>query len=263
MLSSEMANPQPSTNRPGLIYLLTSPSKKQYVGQTVQTFRDRMREHESASRIKIDEGCRALNNAIRLYGWDNFTKEIILYCNESELDNYEEKFIEIHNTLAPGGYNLTTGGHGNKRYSEETKELIRHAAFARDTTVYRRTEDTKNLPKYMVKTAIGEKIGYKISKHPLCPAKYFASKSKTMEEKERECREFLDKLNMGEIPNKPEREFPRGIQQYGDNCRILYKKPDGSYYCKNFSSGKLTKQEKLDLALKDLARVKAELGIQD
>ena len=50
------------------IYVATSPSGKQYVGQTVQTFEDRINSHKSSS-----SNCTLLKYAIRKYGFDNLS----------------------------------------------------------------------------------------------------------------------------------------------------------------------------------------------
>ena len=87
------------------IYKHTSPSGKGYVGQTVDQSR-RNYQHQSDN-----SPCVALANAIRKYGWDNFTHELLCICFDNEYaDNVEKLLIFEHNTMYPNGYNLTSGG---------------------------------------------------------------------------------------------------------------------------------------------------------
>ena len=66
---------------------------------------------------RMADSCRYLNNAIRKYGWDNFKKEIIIDdVPEEDLSNLETSYIDVENTLAPNGYNLTKGGEGISGY---------------------------------------------------------------------------------------------------------------------------------------------------
>ena len=92
--------------RRSVIYKITSPSGKAYVGQT-GWFAQRMSKHK---RCK-NSGCRALKAAVRKYGWDSMRVEILVdNPPEEELDSLEIALIREHGTRAPAGYNLTDGG---------------------------------------------------------------------------------------------------------------------------------------------------------
>ena len=116
----------------------------EYIGQTVQDdFQVRLAGHMA----DVNNGRRRhLYNAIRLYGWDQFTIEI-LYSFPKEgnwkerLDELEIQEIARRGTLAPHGYNNETGGNRNKVLHEDTKELMssvrsgeRHAMFGKHHT---------------------------------------------------------------------------------------------------------------------------------
>ena len=93
----------------GCVYKLTSPSGKVYVGITRGSAENRFKVHakEAAS------GKSALAAAIRKYGASSFTLEVLeRYENWEDLCEAEKKNIEDFGSLAPGGYNLTTGGDG-------------------------------------------------------------------------------------------------------------------------------------------------------
>jgi len=68
-----------------------------------------------------------LNEAIKKYGKENFTKETMAWCYTKEhLDFLEKFYIKFFNSKVPNGYNLTDGGKGNSGFSvsEETKKKI-------------------------------------------------------------------------------------------------------------------------------------------
>lgn len=117
---------------------------KEYIGQTVQEdFQVRLNGHMA----DVNNGRRRhLYNAIRLYGWDQFTIEI-LYSFPKEgnwkerLDELEILEISRRGTLSPNGYNNETGGNRNKILHEETKALMssvrsgeRHFMFGKHHT---------------------------------------------------------------------------------------------------------------------------------
>lgn len=102
------------------IYSITSPSGKMYIGQTINLKR-RIYHHRSRK-----SNCIYLKNAINKYGWKNMKFEILLYCNEKYLDEWETQFIKHFDTKVPNGYNLCDGGHGIRGYKHfnETKQKI-------------------------------------------------------------------------------------------------------------------------------------------
>ncbi len=102
----------------GIIYLITSPSKKCYVGQTTtKNFWKRMGDHRRGT-----ESCTALRRAVKKYGWENMRVEILGRTrNLDKLNNYERKFIKLYKSFGKMGYNLLSGGRKNYRVSDQTK----------------------------------------------------------------------------------------------------------------------------------------------
>jgi group I intron endonuclease len=113
----------------------------EYIGQTAhEDFQIRLNGH--MSDVKNGRK-RHLYNAIRKYGWDHFTIEIL--HNFPREGNWQERLDELEiqeivqrGTLAPGGYNNETGGNKNKVLHEDTKELMssvrsgdQHAMFGK------------------------------------------------------------------------------------------------------------------------------------
>ena len=102
-----------------IIYVATSPSGKQYVGQTVQTIKDRIRNHK-----KNSSNCTLLKKAIKKYGFDNLSWKVIEEIPKFLLNDRETHWIQVLNTLAPNGYNCDTGGNAKKQLSQTLKNKI-------------------------------------------------------------------------------------------------------------------------------------------
>ncbi|AGE52716.1 GIY-YIG catalytic domain-containing endonuclease [Paramecium bursaria Chlorella virus OR0704.2.2] len=103
----------------GFIYMLTFPSEKSYIGQTIRDIHKRLEEHQYAS-----SGCVAVCNAIQKYGWEKVKIDWYEVPDE-DLNKHEELMVEVLGTLSPGGYNLREGGGSTGKMSEETKQKIR------------------------------------------------------------------------------------------------------------------------------------------
>lgn len=106
----------------GWIYKWTNKTNgKIYIGQTMNKkgYKERWSQHISNS--KIYKGRNYFYNAIRKYGKDNFTKEILYELKssnkielKSQLDRLEIELIDKYNTTNPTrGYNSTKGGEYN------------------------------------------------------------------------------------------------------------------------------------------------------
>lgn len=92
------------------LYLITSPTGKQYVGITTLTVNRRMTGHRTAAR---QGSPYPLHAAIRKYGFDAMQVEVLNDgCDLAELHTLEVETIAKLNTEAPNGYNLTAGGEG-------------------------------------------------------------------------------------------------------------------------------------------------------
>ena len=95
------------------LYMLSFPSGKCYIGQTIKTVQARYTEH-----CKPYSKCRAVSNAIKKYGIDEVRVELITTEHTQEdADRTEKELISFFKTLSPCGYNLTSGG---SIYSNDT-----------------------------------------------------------------------------------------------------------------------------------------------
>lgn len=90
-----------------IIYLVTNKiNGKKYIGQTTRSLQIRWAEHYKGKHPNS-----VLYLAVQKYGRENFVVEVIsTACSVDELNNLEQIYIKQYDTLAPNGYNLTTGG---------------------------------------------------------------------------------------------------------------------------------------------------------
>lgn len=105
----------------GVLYQLTSPSGKRYIGITSQRMDERWRQHIAYARQGIGWPiCRA----IRKYGAESFKVRVLAQVEDSEMFELERRAIEVFGTRVPGGYNVTAGGEGTlgAEVSRETRE---------------------------------------------------------------------------------------------------------------------------------------------
>lgn len=96
-----------------IIYKLTSPSGKIYIGQTIKTLKYRFRHHcYSAFNKNSHNNSTPLSMAIRKYGKKKWSKEIIDRATTiDELNKKETYWITHFNTIDRMiGYNCNTGG---------------------------------------------------------------------------------------------------------------------------------------------------------
>jgi group I intron endonuclease len=116
----------------GYIYKITNTiSKKCYIGETIEKNPiTRWNGHKNA--IARGGGCPALRDAVKKYGIDVFTFEVILTCPDEERFTYEKEYIQKYNSRVPNGYNISPGGEGgrehsgfyNKTHTEETRKKL-------------------------------------------------------------------------------------------------------------------------------------------
>ena len=88
------------------VYKVTNLSnEKIYVGQTRQKIEKSSLQHSKSNSL--------MGQAMREWGLENFTIEIIERCETQEELNEREKFwIKVLNSKFPKGYNLSDGGSG-------------------------------------------------------------------------------------------------------------------------------------------------------
>ena len=106
--------------RSGIYKLTCLVNNKAYIGKTEGDIEKRVMKHLNGG----SPGCTALFNAIKKYGKENFTWEILHHdALPGVLDSLEIDEIRNHNTLSPNGYNLTKGGDGCKASEEIARKI--------------------------------------------------------------------------------------------------------------------------------------------
>lgn len=105
-----------------VLYRLSSPSGKQYIGVTAGPLTTRMSVHRH-SRTAIGSAVRKYKNEIK--------QEILVVGEESYIYELEDRAISAFNTMAPSGYNLSRGGKGGghtaasrRKISEARKGIV-------------------------------------------------------------------------------------------------------------------------------------------
>ncbi len=210
-----------------VIYRLTSPSGKSYVGQTTQPFDKRWTQHTKLS----DTHCRALKSALRKYGAATFQKEILLECGVHDLDYFEVRMIEAYDTLSPNGYNLDKGRSARRNFTDTTKKLMRASA----KNASRFSEQNLLLPDYI--TVVSDNdiiIGYRIAHHPDCKDIYFKTPGKSSDENLEDAVAYLKKINLGGIPRK--RTLPKYLHLGKMGYYIKYKSKHGTFINRKFQN---------------------------
>lgn len=182
----------------GFVYLITCiKSHKQYVGQTTLP-RAEMREKQHYQKaIDGTSGCRALSDAIREHGIENFKFEVLLECNNDKetLNMFEIKMITLYNTLEPHGYNSTRGGSGGLK-SDAAKKATSDGLLKRNETyVYKRSNPSSILvaKKYITAyTGTDESRGFRY--RPFNgDDKIITSKTRPIEDIAQEMLEYVEK----------------------------------------------------------------------
>ena len=103
------------------IYKLTAPDGRCYIGQT-----SRPKPNYRWVGGKAYKGCPAIQEAIDVYGWDAFTKEIIDECYDEETATEKEQYWIAHYRATENdyGFNLSSGGKYGFKHSQSTLDKI-------------------------------------------------------------------------------------------------------------------------------------------
>lgn len=263
----------------GLIYLVTSPSGKQYIGQhNSDDLKERKRTHgyrylEFLKKKcilelnkKFNPGkkfpnnpsgfCTSLYCAFQKYSFENFEWEVLQDEIEIEdLNNIEDQYIVEYNTLAPNGYNLklNESPEGESAYSDETRARmsVSHTESRRiHLHKYRKKHaELEGVPQYVTYFNSGGIRGYRILRHPKCPFKQFADATTPVVELKKQMLEFLqeceDKPYETIQKRKLNKGIPKGISEQKPGRFIVQFRYKGVRYDKFFS------MEPRELALKN------------
>lgn len=150
-----------------IIYKLTFPNGKVYIGQTSQDFNYYMNRYKSNFLNKNFKGNnRIIYKAIKHFGWNNIKREILFTTSAEFVDELETKIIAEYNaTDRRFGYNILEIGKSSKgfKHSEETKKKIKNANSGKNNGMYGKhhTTDIINF------ISINNKNWHKNNIHPM------------------------------------------------------------------------------------------------
>lgn len=121
-----------------IIYKITSPSNKIYIGQT-NNFKERIRRYKTLAC----KSQRKLYNSFIKYKFSNHNINIIYKCEfditQEELDIIEIFYIKLYDSLNKG-LNLTIGGKGSKGYVFTKKDKLK---ISKNTKGKKKSKETK------------------------------------------------------------------------------------------------------------------------
>lgn len=122
--------------RQGVIYKITNPNGRHYIGQSVDV-KSRLAKYKRL----LCEQQKALYNSLLKYGFENHSIEIIYEGPASTLNSKEKYYIKKFNSRIEG-LNLTDGGEGTLGRVQTKEEKEKRAESLRGQ---KRSEKTKKL----------------------------------------------------------------------------------------------------------------------
>lgn len=141
-------------NKEFVVYSLSFPNGKFYIGQTTQRLGNRISEH--CSSINKKKRCFKLSNAIKKY--KTFKVSILQKCsNVSQLNSFEAFYIRLFDSINDG-YNVDCGGN-NKRLTDERKKQISISSSGRHCS----QETRKKMSDWQIGKRLSDETKAKIS----------------------------------------------------------------------------------------------------
>lgn len=158
----------------GIIYKITNPKGKIYVGKTYD-LRKRINAHKSS--LKYNKNLK-LHNSLRKYGWDTHVLEVIEECEDELMDEREMFWITELKTYCydhPDGLNMTKGGEGQRStwmHKTELRKYFSEKYKGENGTFYGRkhTDEAKRI--------IGEKASLRNKERGITVPKWGAEKGR-------------------------------------------------------------------------------------
>lgn len=242
----------------GIIYKITSPSNRIYIGQTINSVEKRWKEHLEDAHRSYKNHCKVLNKSIRKYGDKNFTIEIVEECKNEDLDLKETEYIEKYNSQIPNGMNIKLGGSSGKHH-KTTREKISNSLKGRVVSLETKEKLSQStnpdLPMYLIKCT----QGYRVCNHPMGPEKRFISSTKTDEYNLQRATGYLNKLNTLKEPIvvKPFM-YEKYIQKHKNGYCVKYLSEKPKYFVSRNVSNDILYQS----ALNYLNEIKSKSDVQ-
>lgn len=143
----------------GIVYLITnSINNKVYVGVTIHSFYNR---YHGGKWYKWTTS-EYLINAIKKYGYENFTLSILEFgiTDEQKLNKLEEYYSSIYNSVVPNGYNMKKCGGKHATHSDISRWKSKKTKQDNPQVPYKRTTEIRK------KISESLKETYKKTQHP-------------------------------------------------------------------------------------------------
>jgi len=143
----------------GIIYKITSPSEKVYIGKTVD-FSSRM----SCYRNLNCKDQKAIYGSLKKYGFESHRVEVLYEGPSFDLSEKEIYYINLHKSFRrdnPLGLNLTLGGDGTLGHKQSDETIQKRVSYHVGS---KRTLETKQL---MSKSAKAHKSNHTGKKHSI------------------------------------------------------------------------------------------------
>ena len=115
----------------GIYKIVNNINGKIYIGQSDNIAR-RWRQHRNRASFSTNDEHIVLYRAIKKYGINNFSFEVVEECSREQLNEKEKYYIKLYNSEVPNGYNLTSGGNSSFKMKltleqvKEIKELLKN-----------------------------------------------------------------------------------------------------------------------------------------
>jgi len=191
-------------------------SGKVYIGITTAGLKRRWAEHLLLSKSRKRN---ALHLAIAKYGAENFVMQAIASAGSRDaLCLLEIELIRTHNSIAPHGYNMTSGGDGMLSPADDVRAKMKAKATARNATDEARSAYKQRVLAMWNKPGARESIGAAMSAGHAAPEVY-AAKSDRMKAQwaaSPEKREALAKRNLERMAS------PEARAAYGEKMRAHF-----------------------------------------
>lgn len=178
------------------IYKITNQlNNKTYIGQSCDIER-RWREHRNSL---YSSHCYdyPLYRALRKYGLENFSFEILEKCSLEELNDKERDYIDKYNSILPNGYNQTLGGQNSKpslltkEEVKEIKDLLKTSSLTQEEIGHKFSVSQNTISDINTGyTWIEKNCSYPIRKYSISKKKYFCIDcGKEISKKAERCKE--------------------------------------------------------------------------
>ncbi len=176
----------------GIIYKITNPKGKVYVGQTI----DLVRRKSNYKRLNCKPQTH-LYNSIQKYGWENHILEIIEECSVDELGKQEKYWKTYHNSIKEGlniRFDEEKGGKLSKETCKKISKAKKGVKYSKESSLKKSQSLKGNQNK--LGTTLSQESKDKISKANLKPKpKGFGDKIKSEERNKKISKSHTGKLH--------------------------------------------------------------------